>query len=172
MSRLISSTEWVPLGADDISEVYRIANIVHPDLPERLEVFAEKFRLFPQGCLKFVDESRMWGYGIAHPWNIFPIPDLDTLTISYPDDADCMYIHDVAVLPEARGNHAAERYVAIMRKLSQELSLARLACVSVYGTDVLWSRFGFETVASVEISQQLKKYGPTAKYMIASSKVS
>jgi len=83
-----------------------------------------------------------------------------------------MYIHDVAVLPEARGNHAAERYVAIMRKLSQELSLARLACVSVYGTDVLWSRFGFETVASVEISQQLKKYGPTAKYMIASSKVS
>lgn len=164
---MINVPNWVPLHPDDLSEVDRIADLIHPGLPERPEVFAEKRSLFPRGCFKYVSGNKIYGYGISHPWRLHSIPKLDDFLISIPTDANCLYIHDVAVLTEGRGHRAAERYVELMRAEAKALSLSNLTCVSVYGTNVLWGRFGFEVTRSDEIDLKLEGYGPTAKYMIA-----
>jgi ribosomal protein S18 acetylase RimI-like enzyme len=139
---------------------------IHTSLPEKPEVFAEKFRLFPDGCQKLVSENKMVGYGISHPWVLSSIPPLDEFLVLLPQNPECIYIHDVVVLPEARGNNAAQRYVDHIKRLAAKMSILSLALVSVYGTDALWNRFGFRAIQDDGLKRKLISYGVTAKYMI------
>ena len=157
----------MPLLESDIDEVDRIAREIHPNLPERKDVFAEKAKLFPRGCYKLVFEDRTAGYAISHPWKLFSIPPLDDFLEALPHSPDCIYIHDVAVLPEARGHNVAGEFVSVISQVAREMHILHLSCVSVYGTDVLWARFGFRVVYEDEIAEKLVSYGESAKYMIA-----
>lgn len=158
--------KWLPLLESDISKVDRIARQVHPTLPERPEIFAEKLRLFPGGCFKFMFDGKMHGYALSHPWMLYSIPPLDDFLHTLPDNPDCLYIHDVAVLPQARGHGAAGLFIAEVAKVAQQMQIRHLACVSVYGTDVLWSRFGFRVVSD-KLRGTLTSYGESAKYLTA-----
>lgn len=159
--------DWVPLVESDIDTLDKIARQIHPTLPERKEVFAEKLRLFPEGCFKLMWKGKMVGYAISHPWKLFSIPPLDAFLQALPQDPDCIYIHDVAVLREARGRNAAGLFISKVSQVARECGISHLACVSVYGTDVLWSRFGFRVVMNDVIAAKLEGYGNTAKYMAA-----
>ena len=77
MSLFFREDDWQPLDATDMDAVAQIAAQLHPDLPERLEVLAEKQRLFPAGCRKLVAEGAMRGYALAHPWLLAEPPALD-----------------------------------------------------------------------------------------------
>src|SRR3989344_2252276 len=153
---------WVPLLKSDIQEVDKIAREIHRALPEREDVFAEKLRLFPQGCFKLMIEGNMMGYAFSHPWLLYSIPPLNDFLHTLPDNPDCIYIHDVAVLQAARGRNAAGLFIAEVREVAQGMDIKHLACVSVYGTDALWARFGFRNVSSNEISAKLASYGQSA----------
>jgi ribosomal protein S18 acetylase RimI-like enzyme len=157
---------WLPLELADLDQVNEIADRIHTGLPERPEVFAEKVRLFSDGCRKLVSKGKMVGYGISHTWTLFSIPPLDEFLVSLPQKPECIYIHDVVVLPEARGQRAANQYVSYIKSLAEQRSIASLALVSVYGTDILWERFGFRSVQNDELKCKLTSYGETAKYMI------
>ena len=156
--------QWIPLLKSDGAEVDRIAKLIHPTLPERKEVLLEKIRLFPGGCFKFVFNGQMAGYGISHPWALCSVPPLDDFLRALPANPDCIYIHDVAVLPEARGHTAAGKFIEKISAVAKRMHIKRLACVSVYGTHVLWARFGFRITESC---LDLATYGDRAKYMIA-----
>ena len=162
-----NETRWLPLLESDIEAVDRIAREIHKALPERSEVFAEKLRLFPRGCFKFMFEGRMMGYAVSHPWTLYSIPPLDDFLRELPSNPNCIYIHDIAVLPAARGHNAAGSCIAEIVKVAQQMDIQHLACVSVYGTDMLWARLGFRAVTSYESMSNLSSYGESAKYMIA-----
>ena len=58
-------------------------------------------------------------------------------------DADRLYVHDVAVLPEVRRRRSAERYVDLMEECACKIGVDFLVLVSVYNTQRLCSiRFG------------------------------
>src|SRR3989344_158639 len=147
-------TKWTSLLESDISEVDKIAREIHLTLPERREVFSEKLTLFPAGCFKFMFEGKMMGYAFSHPWTLYSVPSLDDFLHTLPENPDCIYIHDVAILPAARGRNAAGLFIAQIVKVAQEMQIPHLACVSVYGTDVLWARFGFRTVSTNETTAE------------------
>lgn len=159
-------TEWQALLLSDLESVNRIADLIHTSLPERPEVFEEKVKLFPNGCRKLVSGHNIVGYGISHPWMLYSIPPLDEFLKSLPTKPQCLYIHDIVVLPEARGTHAASRYVDYIKQLAAAMTISSLALVSVYGTDVLWRRFGFRVVQNPELDRKLVSYGTSAKYMV------
>ena len=162
----MSKPHWRRAHATDLEAISAIAARIHPDLPERPEVLAEKMRLYPDGChvLEAGDEIR--GYGLAHPWTQHRIPPLDDFLERLPEDADCLYIHDVAVLPDARGG-VARAYVAEIEQLAQSSGITRLALVSVYGTRVLWERLGFQPVTpDAVLREKLESYGANATYML------
>lgn len=161
-----NTTDWQPLLPSDLDSVNRIADLIHTSLPERPEVFEEKVRLFPSGCRKLVSGDDIVGYGISHPWMLYSIPPLDEFLKSLPQNPECLYIHDIVVLPKARGNGAAARYVDYIKHLAAAMSIRSLALVSVYGTGVLWRRFGFRVVQNPELDRKLVSYGATAKYMV------
>ncbi|MDH7795472.1 MULTISPECIES: GNAT family N-acetyltransferase [unclassified Beijerinckia] len=164
---MVGKLQWAALTVADLDEVGRLAAALHPGLPERQSVFAEKIGLFPDGCRKLIKHDRLVGYGIAHPWRLDDIPALDTFLDALPQTADCLYVHDVAIDPAARGQGAAGLLIADLRALAAKRTLGKLACVSVYGTHVMWARYGFRTRKVEALAGKLAGYGESAKYMVA-----
>lgn len=162
----MSKPHWRHARASDLVAISAIAARIHPDLPERAEVFAEKMRLYPDGCRVLVVNDAIAGYGLAHPWKQLQIPPLDGFLQKLPEDADCLYLHDVAVLPDFRGGIARD-YVADIEVLARASSIATLALVSVYATRPLWQGLGFRPVtADAELRAKLASYGDNATYML------
>jgi GNAT superfamily N-acetyltransferase len=156
---------WHPLTISDIPSVQSIAAQIHPVLFERPEIFGEKVELFPQGCKKLLIDNQPVGYGFAHPWKLHSIPQLDTFLERIPTQSDCIYIHDVAILPHARGRNAAGLLIPQFQKLAAQYGFHALSLVSVYMTTGFWQRFGFEIIKVKAIEKQLRSYGNDASYM-------
>jgi GNAT superfamily N-acetyltransferase len=162
----MSNPHWRPARVSDLPAISAIATRIHPDLPERPDVLAEKMRLYPEGCRVLIAADEIVGYGLAHPWMQHRIPPLDDFLARLPDDADCLYVHDVAVLPDFRGG-ASRAYVAEIEELARASGIATLALVSVYATRPLWERFGFRPVtADADLRAKLASYGDSATYML------
>ncbi|WP_456618220.1 MULTISPECIES: GNAT family N-acetyltransferase [unclassified Bradyrhizobium] len=162
----MSKPHWRPARASDLPAISAIAARIHPDLPERADVLAEKMRLYPDGCLVLAAGNEIAGYGLSHPWNQHRIPPLDGFLERLPDDADCLYVHDVVVLPDSRGG-VARAYVTAIEQLARSRGIATLALVSVYATRPLWERFGFRPVtADAGLRAKLESYGASATYML------
>ena len=160
--------EWRPANPADLAAIDRIANAVHAGLPERPEVFAEKLARFPAGCFVLKKGRRVVGYAISHPGRRGDIPALDTPLGAPPGDADCLHVHDIALLPEARGSGHPAAVLAELERLARGRGFRTMAMVSVYDTHPLWQRLGFQVVRDPPIARQLGSYGPTARYMVKS----
>jgi hypothetical protein len=137
---------WVGMRACDLDLVDLIGSVVRPGLPEGRGVLAERFELYPSGCMVLVDGGRVVGYGVAHPWVLGSAPPLDSFLGGLPSSASCVYLHDVAILPGFRGGRILG-YLESMRNLGFD----SLAMVAVYGTEVLWGRYGFVPESGVEV---------------------
>ena len=157
---------WRPAAASDLTAMIKIAYAIHPDLPERPEVFAEKFELFSAGCFVLTSCNEIVGYGLSHPWVLNDIPPLDTFLRFKPPSANCLYVHDVVILPSARGHASAGRYIDLMTKVAANSGLDFLALVSVYETHTLWRKYTFNLVSDPKLVAKLESYGAAAKYMI------
>ena len=157
---------WRKMTTSDIHAVIRVAEKIHPDLPESESVFAERLRLFPDGCWVLADDrGEMHGYAISHPIRHQQPPPLDSLLGEIAPDADQYYIHDLAILPTVRNQgHAAN---GIGKLLEVARTYGTTCLISVYGTAPFWGRFGFvpEPVDG-ELSEKLRKYGEGATYLV------
>lgn len=156
---------WRALRRSDIAEVDRIARRVHPSVPERPEIFAEKLALFPLGCFALERAGDVLGYALAHPWTLDDIPRLDTLLTALPDAPDCLYLHDIALVPEARGFSSAAVLDDLLAKIARPRGIPAVALVALYGADRLWSRLGYRPRLNDALPEKLKSYGETALYM-------
>jgi len=157
---------WRELSVNDIESLVRIADKIHPDLPESDEVFAERIKLFPEGCLALVEgeDDELCGYVISHPIRRRQPPALDSLLGEIAPDADQYYIHDLAILPKARGHGLAQECINKLFAIAKRFPTTSL--VSVYGTAPFWGRFGFVPGENDEVlEKKLLDYGDDATYL-------
>ncbi len=155
---------WRRMEVADLAAVERISTLIHPNYYESPEVFAERHRLFPEGCFVAVGKEGVAGYCISHPWRICRVPTLNTLVGELPSDPDCLFIHDVALLPSSRGKRLASLLVEDLGILAGRAGLSALAGVAVYKTLPYWERMGFKTTAIDPA--QLMSYGKGADYIV------
>ncbi len=158
--------QWRSASADDVAAIHAIGASIHRELPERPEIFTEKFRLFPSGTRVLTRAGLIVGYGMTHPWRLYAIPPLNTFLKALPAQPDGMLIHGVAVLPDARGHGAAEQFVRFADDAARSRGIAALALVSVYDTYPLWMRCGFTIAERPHLSDALRTYGGNACYMV------
>lgn len=157
---------WRPMSARDLDAVVALADAIHLDHPERPEVFAERLRLFPSGCRVAVAAGgEAVGYAVAHPGRLGKPPALDSLLEALPPAPDCLYVHDVALLPLARGCGLLARLLPQLLAVAQAQGLSRLALVAVNGSEPIWRRLGFVPSESA-VQSKLASYGGVASYMI------
>ena len=158
--------KWRATTATDLDAIQTIANVVHPDLMEGREIFAEKLRLCPEGCFVFVVDGVVSGYAFVHPWLLNDIPKLNEFLLRIPSQPDCLLIHDVALLQQARGRGASRALLERIAKLAKEREIPNLVLVSVYDSHMHWAHLGFEIVSNELVADRLNSYGENARYMV------
>jgi ribosomal protein S18 acetylase RimI-like enzyme len=156
---------WRTMTAADLDTVVAIAATVHPSFPERREVFAERLALAPEGALILEARGTPAGYAITHPARRFEPPALDTMLGTLTEHPDVWYIHDVALLPSARGQGGASRIAAIVAGEARRAGLERLALIAVNGSAPFWARQGFGRIEHPALAGKLASYGDDAVYM-------
>ena len=153
---------WRAMEAGDLDGVVAVARIAFPDHPEGRACFEERLALAPASCFVLEGERGVAGYLIAYPWPRGAIPPLDTLLGGLPKSRESWYLHDLALLPEARGGGNARAGLAL---LFDQLD-APIALVSVNESAAFWQAQGFVPQDSPELRAKLSSYGPGARYMV------
>lgn len=162
MSNSQSVASWRPMAARDLDRVMEIAAAVHPGFPERWAVMAERLALHPAGCLVLDRMGEGVGYLISHPWHAGEGVKLDTLLRALPQSPGTYYLHDLALMPAARGTGAGAAAVRVLVAHAAELGFATLSLVAVNGSAPFWKGQGF----AVSHGPELGTYGPDAAFMI------
>ncbi len=164
--------EWRPMRRDDLSQVMMIAAAVHIGYFEAEEVFAERLMLFPQGCriAERIDTHglrEVAGYAFIHPTRHGCPPFLNQLLGRVDDRADCLHLHDVALLSTARGSGLGRVLTSYLQQLCIGTRIARAALVAVHESGGYWQSAGFTDDAALkeEGRAALQSYGEGARYM-------
>jgi ribosomal protein S18 acetylase RimI-like enzyme len=157
---------WRPMQLQDLDAVVDIASAVHPLFPEDRDVFANKLALHPAWALVLESAGHPAGYCFALPWHGVQPPALNTMLDAISPAADALYMHDLALLPAARGTGAGAAAVDMLLAEARRLSLARCFLVAVNGSVPYWSRLGFAVCAAPELQARLASYGDDARLMV------
>lgn len=128
----------------DLAAVVAVADVVHVNYPEDPAVFANRLELFAPGCLMAEDDGEILGYCIAHPGTIGVPPPLDTVLAALPAAADCLYIHDVALLPAARGRKLGVALALLLEDVARAHGFDRMALTAVNNSDGFWGALGYQ----------------------------
>ena len=157
---------WRLMTSEDMPRVQVLADSIHVCHPEDLEVLAERQRLYPQGCLMLTEDQQAIGYALTHPWHYGEPPPLNGLLGKLPAAPTTYYIHDVALLPVARGKgyavQAADRLIAHARAAG----FGNLSLVAVNRSQAFWERVGFCVLSITGLDAKLASYGPDAALMV------
>jgi ribosomal protein S18 acetylase RimI-like enzyme len=152
------------MSAADLAAVRSIADMVHTAHPERPAVFAERLHFYPAGCFVLAGAGGVEGYALSHPWD-GPPPALDTLLKALPAMPSTFYIHDIALLPAARGRHAATDIMERLAAHARREGLPSLSLIAVGGTAVVWARLGFCPDPDMDAAK-IASYGADAVQMV------
>ena len=160
------SPSWRNMSAADLPAIMAAAAEVHPDYPEGEAVFTERLALHPAGCLVLAGGDGIGGYVLSHPWRFGQVPALDSLLGALPEDADAYYIHDLALLPGARGGGAASACVDRLAGHARGSGFMRMALVAVGNSAGFWQRQDFREAHDEALARKLASYDSAARYMI------
>lgn len=165
----MSGVSWRAMTGADLDAVLAIADVVHPDYPEERAVFAERLALFPDGCRLAERGGRALGYGVMHPGVLGVPPPLDAPLGGLPAAADCLYLHDIALLPGTRGLGLGAAVLDHAHALAAARGYGWLALTSTPGARSYWDRAGFVPYAEggPALAAKLASYGEGMAYLVA-----
>ena len=156
---------WRALTTIDLPAVEAMAATVHPAFPEDGAIFAERLALYPAGARLLDLKGMPAGYILSHPWRFKALPALNTLLEATPEDADTYYLHDLALLPAARGTGAAATIVGDMLRHARAAGFGTVSLVAVNGSLPFWYKHGFRAVPAPDLAEKLASYEPMARLM-------
>lgn len=150
----------------DVDGVVCVAAAAFPDHFEARACFEERLALFPQGCFTLAQWDAIGGYLIAYPWAFGSIPPLNSLLGGLPEMHEALYLHDLALHPDMRGQGFARPVVERLIGDARALGCRRIALVSVNDSIAFWRSMGFEPVTGdPAIARKLESYGGHSTYM-------
>jgi GNAT superfamily N-acetyltransferase len=159
---------WRHLRAADLPHVHAIQHDVHVALQEDDAVLAERIALAPAGCFLLERGTAALGYVLSHPWHLAAPPALNQSLGAIPADADCWYIHDLALREAARGGGHGRAMARRLLDQARALGFRHAALIAVYGSSPFWEIFGFRGQDRPDLAAKLASYGEMdATFMVA-----
>lgn len=149
---------WRPMRADDLPTVVRISDVVHGEFTEPLETFADRLAHYPAGCAILERDDEALGYLISHPWPRDAAPPKLGVRMAAIPASDSYYLHDIALLPAARGTGAGATATAFVVHQAQAEGCRDVRLVAIQGADSYWHRQGFDYAGA-------EPYGPGSYLM-------
>ncbi|MFA4899531.1 MAG: GNAT family N-acetyltransferase [Brevundimonas sp.] len=159
--------QWRPMRPTDIDAVVEVARLSFPDHFEDRACFQNRLALCPRGCFVLAEsEGAARGYLIAYPWKAESAPPLNTVIEGLPAEPDLIYLHDLALHPEARGGGVTGAIVERLAEQATEDGWPAIALVAVNDAVGFWSRHGFVEQLAEAMAAKLASYGADARYML------
>lgn len=150
----------------DLDGVAVLASIAFPGHFEEQACFAERLALFPDGCFVLAARDEIMGYLIAYPWVPGAIPPLNSLLGCLPVTAEAVYLHDLALHPDARGHGVVRPMIERLAGTLGALGTRQIALVAVNDSVPFWQKMGFAPVRDdPSLTAKLQSYGGDATYM-------
>lgn len=150
-------------------QIEQIQDIAYRDeLAEDIDILKIKADVSPETCFVCVDgEEQVLGYVLAHPWEGEQVPCInqdisDSEELVSPQEASTLYIHDLAITPEARGEGVAQALIENLIEQAQSFDIDKISLVAVQGMSGFWSKFGFKSMKSTSTDS----YGDDAQFMV------
>ena len=162
-----AALDWRAMAEADLDAVCAVARTAFPNHPEDREVFADRLTLSPGGCFVLAagDEPAR-GYLIAYPWRLDDAPPLNTVVGRLPDAPNVLYLHDLALAPDARGGGHAARIVERLAEQAEQAGWPAIALVAVNQAAPFWAGLGFVSRDTPDMTRKLASYGEDARYMV------
>jgi ribosomal protein S18 acetylase RimI-like enzyme len=164
-----AAPHWRPMTPADLPAALAVADIVHPRYPEDPAIFAERLALYPAGCLVLMQGEEQIGYIVSHPWTYGAPPVLNSLLGALPLAPTTYYIHDIALLPQARGTGAAKTVLARLADRAEASGLPNLSLIAVNDSVAFWQRHGFAVTPDPALDIKLRSYDDSARFMVRQS---
>jgi predicted N-acetyltransferase YhbS len=152
----------------DISSVLRIECMcyIEAHLIESRESLRAKFIASPSTCYIANQEDKVIGHLISIPWCFENPPELNMLTCDLPSNPDCLYLHDLAVVPNVRKAGVGRALVEKFFERCKALNFKRASLIAVQNSKSYWNQYGFRSVQPTTILRsKLLNYGNNVEYM-------
>ena len=151
----------------DLSAVVRLQDHCYADeFYESPQVVAKRLMLYPQSCWLACYQDKVWGYLFSYPSRLGQVNPLGAEFGQY-EQANCLYLHDMAVSPDARGQGVATTLLQQALNYAGTLGLSYAALVAVQNSTAFWQQQQFDLVddLSEAASLALTSYGADAIYL-------
>lgn len=161
------------MTADDLDAVLALQQRCYGvSFLERREAFAAKLALTEGlGCCWMARrDGRPLAYAVSLPVCEATLPALDAPRCERSASPTLLYLHDMAVAPEARSLGLAARMLARLADSACALGLREMGLVAVQGSVPYWQRQGFaepETLAA-PLRAKLASFGADARFLTQS----
>lgn len=162
-----AAASWRRMETSDLDGVVRVARAAFPDHFEDRACFAERQSLYPEGCFVLTQGlGKVLGYLIAYPWLSGSAPPLNSLIGGLPSQAEIIYLHDLALLPEAQGQGHTRAIVEHLAAQARADGWSAIALVAVNRAAAFWTKMGFAVMQDPAMAEKLASYGTDADYMV------
>lgn len=133
---------------------------------ESSQSFLAKLNASPTTCFIACVADAPVAYLVAVPTEAGNPPPLNGMTYLVPRAANALYLHDLAVHPEARGSGVSSALVEAYFHVLKE-SKAQFGCLTAVNEScTYWERYGFRSATLAEVrSGHMASYGEGARYM-------
>lgn len=135
---------------------------------EGLATFRSKLKLNPTGCWVACLDQAVRGYLVTVHSDEHHFPSLNVDAVVAPEHPSMLFIHDLALMPDARGQGLSERLLLCALEHARSCALNTIALVAVQGTERFWTRQGFQTCTPRHpvMQQRLASFGADALFMM------
>jgi GNAT superfamily N-acetyltransferase len=152
----------------DIEQVMAIQHACYASaFHEPAQAFTSKLRASPLSCWVLSISAQVRGYLVCLPIEGDQLPPLHAKQWSAPARANWLYLHDMAIAPDARGAGAARQLLDLAIDFARSHQLADIGLIAVQDSQPYWSKRGFVPALPGErvSSTKLATFGPHALFM-------
>ena len=138
------------------------------DLRETPAVFADRLARFGQHFRVGVVDGQVAAYLICFPWKMGETPVNNQKFPASLPEPDCFYIHDIAIVPEARGIGLARALLEDAYRQADALGFDAVSLVAVGQSGSYWDKVGFvpyKSIGAEKVARILEIYGTGARLM-------
>lgn len=154
----------------DLDAVIRLQSTCYSnEFHEPKAAFASKLKAAPDSCWVMHGPGGLQAYLVCLPIAGSQLPALHAPDWHKPANPDWLYLHDLAIHPDARGMGLASLMLSKANELAESRRLASMGLIAVQDSVPFWRRYGFEPVtgAAAQISEgKLASFGKEATFML------
>lgn len=151
----------------DLDAILAIQDLCYHEIePESAESMVSKIHISPDTCFVAKDKQEIKGYLLSIPATLGNPPQLHSDTQILDHNPNCLYLHDLAIHPNARGLGVGKLLFNHFAQIAYQKQFQHASLISIQNSVPFWKQYGFLPISPDQFLQKkLKTYGENATYM-------